>query len=53
MTKQELRKKGINTSKQHIDFMIGTNDLEITAYTEDNKEIKIFEKGKYTKDILR
>ena len=49
---KELLKKGINVSKQHVDFMVGTDDLEIIGYTKDNKEIKIFEQGKFSKELL-
>ena len=35
MTEKELREHGINNSKTHVDFMIGTPDLEITGYTID------------------
>ena len=30
---------GINESKTHVDFMIGTDDLEITAETENDKKL--------------
>lgn len=35
-TNEEL---GVNESKTHVDFMIGTNDLEIIAETETDKKI--------------
>lgn len=41
----ELKKLGLNQSKTHVDFMIGTKDLEIKGITEDNQEIIIFHKG--------
>lgn len=46
MTKEELLEKGINQSKQHVDFMIGTSDLEITALT-DTGEILLFKDGNF------
>lgn len=52
MNDDELLKNGINISKQHVDFMIGTDDLNITATTKDGIEIKIFESGKFTKEII-
>ncbi|WP_322382481.1 aminopeptidase [Clostridium perfringens] len=30
----------------HVDFMVGTDDLDILGYTSDNTEIKIFTSGK-------
>lgn len=49
MSEEELLGKGINMSKIHVDFMIGTPDLEIIGETFDNKKIKIFEKGNFKK----
>ena len=45
MSTEELLQKGLNDSLAHVDFMIGTADLTITAKTEDGKEIKVFENG--------
>ena len=45
MTEEEAHSKGINDSVTHVDFMIGTKDLSITATTEDGKEIEIFKDG--------
>jgi len=49
MTRQELEKAGLNHSSAHIDFMIGTDDLEIIATTIDNKKIPIFKDGVWAK----
>ena len=43
----ELENRGYNKSKNHVDMMIGTNDLKITATTYDNKEIIIFKDGSF------
>ena len=45
MTEEEAHKKGINDSITHVDFMIGTSDLSITAITNDGKEIPVFTNG--------
>lgn len=42
---EELKEVGLNDSMIHVDFMIGSADLEITAETFDGKIIKIFEHG--------
>ena len=42
MTDKELENIGLNNSKNHVDMMIGTKDLNITAITYDNKKIEIF-----------
>ena len=46
-TEKEAHEKGINDSVTHVDFMIGTEDLSITAITEDGKEIEIFKDGEW------
>ena len=52
MEEDELLKHGINVSKQHVDFMIGTEDLNIIGYTKENSKISIFKNGKFTEEIL-
>lgn len=43
----ECKEKGINDSLIHVDFMIGSEDLEIEAVTRDGITVKIFEKGNW------
>ena len=45
LTLEECREKGINKSIIHEDFMIGAQDLNITAKTRDGKEVAIFKDG--------
>ncbi len=45
MTTEEQLNHGLNDSLEHVDFMIGTKDLEITAKCENGEEIQIFTKG--------
>ena len=47
LTEIELEKIGYNRSKNHVDIMIGTKDLNITATTYDDKEIIIFKDGSF------
>ena len=44
-SQEELYKMGINDSCIHVDFMIGSEDLDIKAYTKDGQEIQIFKNG--------
>ena len=44
---EELSSYDLNKSDIHIDFMIGTSDLEITAETYEGKIIKLFENGNW------
>ena len=41
-----LEELGVNESKTHVDFMIGTNDLDIIAET-DNEKILIMKNGTF------
>jgi len=42
MSKDELKAAGVNDSLIHVDFMVGTKDLEIIGIREDGSEEKIF-----------
>lgn len=47
MTEEEAHEYGINDSVTHVDFMIGTKDLNITALTKDGESIEIFKDGEW------
>ena len=47
MSQEELGKLGVNDSVIHVDFMIGTDDLEISGFSEDGKTYIIFRDGKW------
>lgn len=44
---EELKAKGLNESMIHVDFMIGTKDLEIIGVLEDGKEVCVFKDGNW------
>ena len=44
-TQEDYIKMGLNQSMIHVDFMIGTKDLTINAYTKDGKKVEIFKNG--------
>lgn len=46
-SQEQLHEMGINDSSIHVDFMIGTEDLNITGYTRDGKVIPIFKDGNW------
>lgn len=46
-SQEELYAMGINDSSTHVDFMIGTKDLNIVAHTKDGKTIQIFKDGNW------
>ena len=47
MTFDECKEKGINDSLIHVDFMIGSEDLDIDAVTRDEKTVAIFRHGNW------
>lgn len=47
MTKEQLLAAGINDSAQHVDFMIGADDLNVTGITADGREEPIFVHGQW------
>lgn len=44
---KELIDYGFNDSSIHVDFMIGSKDLNITGYTKDGKKVAIFRNGNW------
>ena len=46
-TVKECYEKGINDSMIHVDFMIGTEDLSITALTRDGRRVPLFVNGNW------
>ncbi len=47
MSPEEQAKAQLNASNTHVDFMIGTKDLEITGITFDGKEVPVFKNGNF------
>ena len=47
LTIEECYERGINDSMIHVDFMIGTDDLSITAKTRSGKTVQIFKNGRF------
>lgn len=45
MSDEELDQHGVNDSLTHVDFMIGSNELDIDGVTEDGKTEPVFRKG--------
>ncbi len=43
--KEECRKEGVNESMIHVDFMIGSDSLDIDALTRDGRTIPVFRGG--------
>lgn len=48
MDDKMLEKKGLNMCLNHVDFMIGTDDLQISGILNDGTIVPIFENGNFT-----
>lgn len=46
-TPEQCYEMGLNDSIMHEDFMIGSEDLAITAYTRDGRTVQIFKNGNW------
>ncbi|MDD4574081.1 MAG: aminopeptidase, partial [Sphaerochaeta sp.] len=47
-TEESLNKAGCNTSLMHVDFMVGSKDMSITARTREGMDIRIMQNGLFT-----
>lgn len=47
MTLEEITKKGINHSGSHVDFMIGTEDMDIVGIDDKGNKHQIFKNGNW------
>ncbi|GAA0122368.1 MAG: aminopeptidase [Clostridium argentinense] len=47
MNEEELLKAGANDSLTHVDFMLGTEDLDIVGTTHDGESVQIFKNGNW------
>ena len=46
-TDEECKKRGINDSMIHVDFMIGTKDMSIVGVTRSGERVQIFKDGNW------
>jgi aminopeptidase len=47
MSAEELRENGLNESHTHVDFMIGSAEMDIDGISEDGKAEAIFRNGNW------
>ncbi|WP_152658170.1 aminopeptidase [Oceanobacillus sp. CFH 90083] len=45
MTEEELKEAGLNRSTTHVDFMIGSSQMDIDGIKEDGSRVPVFRKG--------
>ena len=46
-SQKELEEMGINSSMIHVDFMIGSEDMDIVGVKEDGTTVQIFKNGNW------
>lgn len=47
MSQEELAKHGLNSSITHVDFMVGSAEMDIDGITEDGKSEPVFRNGEW------
>ena len=47
IAEEDFDKYGINDSITHVDFMVGSDDLDIVGITHDGEEVQIFKDGNW------
>ena len=47
MTDEDFEKVGFNNSLNHVDFMVGSKDLDIVGYDFEGKAHQIFKDGNW------
>jgi aminopeptidase len=47
MSTEELEQNGSNTSMTHVDFMIGSHDMDIDGITKEGNRVPLFRKGNW------
>ncbi|MBP1999873.1 aminopeptidase [Paenibacillus shirakamiensis] len=47
LSQEELLARGLNTSITHVDFMVGSGEMDIFGVTKSGEEIQIFSQGNW------
>ncbi|GIP19827.1 aminopeptidase [Paenibacillus sp. J22TS3] len=47
LSQEELHERGLNTSITHVDFMVGSAEMDIFGITADGEEIQLFKQGNW------
>ncbi|MDF2987939.1 MAG: peptidase aminopeptidase [Eubacterium sp.] len=47
LTDKDFEERGVNDSLEHVDFMIGTPDMEIIGVKDSGEEIPVFRSGNF------
>ena len=47
MDEEQLKANGANSSSIHVDFMFGSEDMEVVGIKPDGSEVAIFHNGNF------
>lgn len=47
MSNEELLEHGVNVSKTHVDFMVGSSEMNIDGIKEDGTVVPVFRNGNW------
>ena len=47
MSREQLKAAGANSSFTHVDFMVGSKDLDIVGTKHDGSKVQIFKNGNF------
>ena len=47
MSQEELSKAGANNSMTHVDFMFGSEDMNIVGLQKDGTKVQVFKDGNF------
>ena len=47
LTPKQLKERGMNSSLQHVDFMVGTKDMDIDGIDHDGNIVPLFRNGEW------
>jgi aminopeptidase len=47
MSDNELDSVGANRSRQHLDFMIGSDDIDVTGITYGGSSVDVIKNGRF------
>ena len=50
MSKEQMEQNGINTSLAHVDFMIGSDQMDIDGITASGDVVPVFRGGNWAKN---
>lgn len=52
MSSEQLLERGLNQSMTHVDFMVGSDQMDIDAETHDGRRVPLFRNGNWVTSTL-